>query len=94
MADDNHTSHHPTDLVGEVSTKIQSVLEDRLAELKQLLETNPALSSTEAAHVEAYEVTVSTIASEQVSISLPGRFPKSATIRYIHGAFRSQQSHR
>ena len=64
MADDNHTSHHPTDLVGEVSTKNQSALEDRLADLKQLLETNPALSSTEEAHLEAQEVTVSIIASE------------------------------
>ena len=64
MADDNHNSRHTTNQVGEVSTKNQSALEDRLADLKQLLETNPALSSTDAAHVEANEVTVSIIASE------------------------------
>ena len=64
MADNNHNSRYTTDQVGEVSTKNQSALEDRLADLKQLLETNPALSSTDAAHVEAHEVTVSIIASE------------------------------
>ena len=78
MADDNHNSRHPADQVGEVSTRIQSELEDRLADLKQLLETNPAISSTEVANVEAHEVTVSIIASEQVSISFLGRFPKSS----------------
>ena len=83
MADDNHNSRHPTNLVGEVSTTIQSALEDRLADLKQLLATNLALSSPKAAHAEAHEVTVSVIASVQVSISFPGRFPKSSTIRYI-----------
>ena len=62
---DKHCSNHPaTDQVGEVSTNIQLVLEEGLADLKQLLETNPALSSTDAAHVEANEVTVSIIASE------------------------------
>ena len=59
MTDDNHNSRHPIEEVGEVPTKIQSALEDRLADLKQLLETNLALSSTEAAHAEAHEVTVS-----------------------------------
>ena len=58
MADDNYNSRHSTDQVGDVSTKIQSALEDRLADLKRLLETNLALSSTEEAHVEAHEVTV------------------------------------
>ena len=94
MAHDNLNSHHPTERVGEVSTEIQSDLEDRLADLKQLLETNLVLSSAEAAHVEAHEVTVSIIASELVLISFPGRFPKSSTIRYIHGAPRFQQSRR
>ena len=92
MADDNRNSGHPTDQVGDMSTNFQSALEERLADLKQLMETNPALSSTEAAHVEGHEVTVSIIASERVSISFPGRFPKSSTIRYIRGAPRSQQS--
>ena len=65
MANDNHSSRHPTDQVGEVSKKIQSALEDRLADLKQLLETNDlALSSAEVARVEAHEVTLSGIASE------------------------------
>ena len=64
MADGNHNSRPPTDQVGGVSTTIQSVLEDRITDLKQLLETNPALSSTEAAHVEAHEVNMSIIASE------------------------------
>ena len=50
-------------------------LEERLADLKQLMETNPALSSAEAAHMEGHDVMVSIIASEQVSISFPGRFP-------------------
>ncbi len=94
MADDNHNSRHSTDQVGEVSTTIQSALEERLVDLKQLLETGPALSSTDGAHVEEHEVTVSIIASEQVSISFSGRFPKSSTIRYIRGAPRSQQSRR
>ena len=92
MADDNHNPRHPADQVGEVSTILQSALEDRLADLKQLLETNPAISSAEAAHVEAHEVTVSAIASEQVSIFFPGRLPKSCTIQYTRGAPRSQQS--
>ena len=92
MADDNHTSRRPTDQVGEVPTNLQSALEDRLADLKQLLETNPALSSEEAAYMEAHEVMVSIIASDRVLISFPGRFPKSSTIRYICGAPRSQQS--
>ena len=90
MADDNHNSRHPTDQVGEVSTNIQSELEDRLMDLEQLLKTNPALSRTETAHVEANEVIVSIIASEQVSISFPGRFPNSSAVRYIRGAPRSQ----
>ena len=64
VADDNHNSRHPTGEVGEVPTKIQSVLDDRLADLKQLLLTDPTLSSTEAAHTEAHEVTVSFIAGE------------------------------
>ena len=65
MADDNHNSRHPTGQVGEVPIKNLSALEDRLADLKQLLETtNPALSSAEAAHEEAHEVTLSGIASE------------------------------
>ena len=76
MADDNYNSRHPTAQVGEVSTKIQSALEDQLLGLKQLLETNLTLSSTEAAHAEANEVTVSIIASELVSFSFSGRFPK------------------
>ena len=59
MAEDNHNSHQPTNQILEVSIKIGSALEDRLADLKQLLETNLALSSTEAAHAEAHEVTVS-----------------------------------
>ena len=88
MADDDHNSRHSTDLVGEVSTKIRSALEDRLADLKQLLETNLELSSAEEAYVEAHEVTVSIIYSEQVSIFFPGRFPKSSTIRYIQGVPR------
>ncbi len=57
MAEDNYNSPHPTDQVGEVSTKIQSALDERLADLKRLLETNPALSRIEAAHVEVHEVT-------------------------------------
>ena len=92
MADDNQDSGHPTDQVGEASTKIQSALEERLADLNELMETNTALSSTEAAHAEGHEVTVSIIASERVSISFPGRFPKSSTIRYIRGTPWSQQS--
>ena len=64
MADDNHNPRHPTAQVGEMSTEIQSALEDHLVGLKQLLETNLTLSSTEAAHAEVHEVTVSIIASE------------------------------
>jgi len=94
MADDHRNAHRPTDQVGEVSMNIQLKLEKRLAELKQLLNTNPALSSAEAARVEEYEVRISIIAGEQVPISFPGCLPTSSTTRYIHGAPRSQQPHR
>ena len=55
MADDHRKAHHPIDQVGEASTDIQLALDKRLADLKQLLETVPSLSSTEAAHMETYE---------------------------------------
>ena len=66
MADDNHNHNirHPTEMVGEVSTNIQSAREDRLTDLKQLLKMSLAFTSTEAAQAEEYEVTVSIIASE------------------------------
>jgi hypothetical protein len=89
MADGHRNAHRLTDQVGEVSTKSQQALENRLADLKQLLKTNPELSSTEAAHVEAHKVRVSIIASGQVPISFPGRFPELSSIRYIRGASRS-----
>ena len=69
MIDEHHNNHPATDRVGEVSTNTPLVLEVRLADMRQLLETNPALSSTEAAQVEVSRVRVSIIASEQVSIS-------------------------
>jgi hypothetical protein len=94
MADDHRSAHRLTDQVGEVSTNIQQTLEKRLADLKQLLKTNPALSSTEAAHVEACDVRVAIIASEQVVNSFPGGLPKLSAIRYIRGASRSQRPHR
>ena len=94
MANDHRSAHHPTDQVGEASTDIQLALGKRLADLKQLLETNPSLSSTEAAQMEAYEVRVSIIASEQVLISFPGCLPKSSGTQHIRLAPRSQQSHR
>ena len=90
---DKHCSNHPaTDQVGEVSTNIQLVLEEGLADLKQLLETNPALSSTEAAQLDISGVRVS-IASEQVSFSFLGCFPKTPAVRYVGGGSRSQQRH-
>ena len=89
MADDDRNAHRPNDQVGETPTNIQLALEKRLA-LKQILKDNPASSSTEVAHMGAHEVRVSIVASEQVPISLPGRLPKSSTIRYIRGAPRSQ----
>jgi len=58
MADEHRNAHRATD---QVSTKIQ--LEGRLADLKQLLETNPALSSEEAGQVVVYEVKLPIIAS-------------------------------
>jgi len=64
MTDEDQSTHPAIDQVGEVSPNIQLVLEERLADLKQLLETNPALSSTEAAHIEVHGVRVSIIASE------------------------------
>jgi hypothetical protein len=57
MADSHRNAHRLTDQVGEVSANIQQALENRLAELKQLLKMNPALPSTEASHV-AYDVRV------------------------------------
>jgi len=47
MADGHRGAHRPADQVGEA-------LEKRPAELRQLLETDPALSSTEVTHVEAH----------------------------------------
>jgi hypothetical protein len=93
MIDEHHDIHRATDQAGEVSTNIQLVLEERLADLEQLLETNPALSSTEAAQVEVYEVRVLIIASDRVSFSFPGYFPKSSDVRYVGGAPQSQQPH-
>jgi len=63
MIDEHRNAYRATDQVGEVSTNVQLVLEERLADLEQLLETNPALSSTEAAQVVVYKVRMSTIAS-------------------------------
>ena len=81
MADEHRNTHHPTDQVGEVSTNIQLALEKRLADLKQLLEENPTLSSIEAAHVKACEVRVSIIASGRVPISFSGCLPERSAIR-------------
>ena len=92
MADD-HRNAHPTDQVGEASTDIQLALDKRLADLKQLLETNPSLSSTEATHMGAYEVRMFIIASEQVPMSFPGCLPKSSDTQYIGLAPRFQQPH-
>ena len=78
MADDHRSANRPTYQVGEASTNIQLALDKRLAELKQLVETNPSLSSTEAAHMEEYEVRVSIMAREQVPISFPGCLSKSS----------------
>ena len=61
MADNHRSTHRPTDQLGEMSTDIQLALEKRLADLKQLLKMNPALSSTEVESVEAYDVRVSII---------------------------------
>ena len=94
MAGDHRNAHRPADQVGEVSMNSQLALEKRLTDLKQLLKTDLVLSSTEAAHVEAYEVRVSIIAGERVPISFPGCLPKSSTIRYIRGTPQSQQPHR
>jgi hypothetical protein len=91
MTDDHHNAYRLTDR--DVSTTIQLTLENRLTDIKQLLETNPALSSTEAAHAEAYVVRVKIIASEQGPISFPGCFPKLSSIRYIREASQSQQPH-
>ena len=76
MADDHRNADRPTDQVGKSSTNIQLALENRLVDLKQLLKTDRALSHTEAAHVEAYEVRMSIIASGHVPISFPGFIPK------------------
>ena len=76
MADDHRSGDRPTDQDEEVSANIQLALEKRLADLKQLLKTDRALSRTEAAHVEADEVRMSIIASEQIPISFPGCLPK------------------
>ena len=94
MADDHRNAHRPPDQAGEASTNIQLALDKQLADLRQLLEMNPALPSTEAAHLEAYEVRVSIIASEQVPISFPECLPNSYGTQYIRLAPRSQQPHR
>ena len=69
MIDEHHNHNPATDRVGEVPTNIPLVLEERLADMKQLLEMNPELSSTEAAQVEVSGVRVSITASEWVSFS-------------------------
>jgi len=90
----HRNAHHPTGQVRETSMNIQLALEKRLADLKQILKTNLALSSAEAAYVESSEVRVSIIAGEKVPISFPGCLPPSSTIRYIRGAPWSQQPYR
>jgi hypothetical protein len=93
MTDEHRDIHCATNQVGELSTNMRPVLKERLADLEQLLETNPALSSTGLAHVEVYEVRVSIIASERDSFSFPGCFPQSSDVRYVGGAPRSQRPH-
>ena len=88
MTDESRNTYPATDHVGEVSPNIQLVLEEQLADLKQLMETNPASSSTEAA-----QVGVSILTSEQVSLSFLGCFPTSCAIQYVGGASHSQQPH-
>ena len=92
MTDEDHNTHPAADQVGGVSLSIPLVLEGRLADLKRLMETNLTPSSTEEAQVGVYGVSVSIIASELVSVSFLGCFPKSA-VRYVGGASRSQQPH-
>ena len=75
MADDRSNAHRPTDQVGEVSMNSQLALEKRLADLKQLLNTNLALSSICAAHVEAYEVRVSIILANRSQFPFQDAFP-------------------
>ena len=94
MADNHRNTRRPTNQAGEVSTNIQLALDKQLADLKQLLETSPALPSTEVAYIEAYEVRLSITTSKQVPISFPGCLPKFSCNRYICFALRSQQPHR
>ena len=87
MVDDHRNTHRPTDQTGEVSTNIQLALKEQVADLKQLLETNPA---TQAAPLLLYEVRVSIVASGRVLVPFPGCFPKSSAVRYVRGAPRYQ----
>ena len=48
MTDDHCNTHCPTDQTRGVLEDIQHAVSERLADWKHLLETNPALSSTEA----------------------------------------------
>ena len=90
MANGHRNTHRLTDQIGEVSTNIQRALEEQRANLKQLLETNPA---TQAAPLLLYEVRVSIVASGQVLVSFPGCFPRSSGVRYVRGAPQYQQRH-
>jgi hypothetical protein len=61
----NRNSNRLTREVGEPSTIIQPTLEEQLVDLTLLLEANTTISSTDAAHVILYEVSVSVVPSKQ-----------------------------
>ena len=83
MVDNPRNTHRPTDQIGEVSTNIQLARKEQLADLKQLPETNPALSSMHEAPWELFDVRVLIVASGQVLVSFPGCFPRSSAVRYV-----------
>jgi len=64
-----------TDQFGGASTNVLQALKERLADLKQLLEVNPTLSSSEVALISPYEVRVSNVSEHGLNYRLQKSFP-------------------
>jgi hypothetical protein len=90
---DGHDTHSSTEKFGESSMDIRQAREEKLADLRLLLQANPTLSSTGAAFTQLDEVRVLFIIiineANGVSTFLPGRPPRFDHIQYIQGATSS-----
>ena len=90
---DAHDTHCSTEIFGESSINIRQAHEEQLAELGLLLDTNPILSSADAASTRPDEVRVLLVIiineANEVSTFLPGHLPKFGHIQYVQGATSS-----